>query len=120
MNHTENFEELRKQMETDVKTINLVDISRQFIKVLNRMDELESALTKKQKNPEDVFIDNQEFIQLMNISKRTAQTWRDEGYINFSMIGYKIYYLMSDVRLLIDRNYKIAVKASKKQPIINS
>jgi len=55
MNHSENFEQLRKQIEVDAKSINLVEISRQFIKVLNRMDELESALIEKQKNPEDVF-----------------------------------------------------------------
>lgn len=114
MNHSENFEELRKQIETDVKTINLVEISRQFIKVLNRMDELETALAEKQKNPEDVFLDNQEFIQLMNISKRTAQTWRSEGYISYTTIASKIYYLMSDVKELLGINYKKAVRKSTK------
>ena len=117
MNNTETFEELRKQMESDVKKIDLVLITREFLKVLKRMDELEIALTEKQKNPEVVFIDNAEFLAIMNISKRTAQRWRDDGYINFSMVGYKIYYLMSDVRLLIERNYKIAVKTSKKNNV---
>lgn len=110
MNQTETFQELRKQMETDVKKIDLVLITREFIKVLARMDELESALNEKQKNPEDVFLDNQEFIQLMNISKRTSQTWRDEGYISYSQVGGKIYFLMNDVRELLAKNYKQAIK----------
>jgi len=114
MNHSENFEQLRKQIEVDAKSINLVEISRQFIKVLNRMDELESALIEKQKNPEDVFLDNQEFIQLMNISKRTAQTWRNEGYISYTCVASKIYYLMSDVKELLGVNYKKAVRKSTK------
>jgi hypothetical protein len=117
MNHSENFEQLRKQIEVDAKSINLVEISRQFIKVLNRMDELESALAAKQKNPDDVFLDNQEFIQLMNISKRTSQTWRDEGYISYSQVGGKIYFLMSDVKNLLARNYKKAVNNFKLSDI---
>ena len=114
MNHSENFEQLRKQIDVDAKSINLVEISRQFIKVLNRMDELESALAEKQKNPEDVFLDNQEFIQLMNISKRTSQTWRDEGYISYTTVGKKVYFLMSDVKELLGVNYKKAVWKSTK------
>lgn len=114
MNHSENFEQLRKQIEVDARSINLVEISRQFIKVLNRMDELETALAEKQKNPEDVFLDNQEFIQLMNISKRTAQTWRDEGYISYTFVGNKIYYLMTDVKELLGINYRKAVRISTK------
>ena len=41
----------------------------------------------------------------MQISKRTAQTWRDEGKISFSQIGNKIYYLESDVEELLKGNY---------------
>jgi hypothetical protein len=114
MNHSEYYAQLRKQIEVDAKSINLVEISRQFIKVLNRMDELESALAKKQKNPEDVFLDNQEFIQLMNISKRTAQTWRNEGYISYTTVASKIYYLMSDVKELLGVNYRKAIRKSIK------
>ena len=48
----------------------------------------------------------------MNISKRTAQTWRDEGLISYSQVGSKIYYRMSDVQKLLDSNYN---QASKKR-----
>jgi predicted site-specific integrase-resolvase len=77
------------------------------------MDEIKSALTEKQKEPKDVFLDNQDFLQLMNISKRTAQSWRDEGIISFSQVGSKIYYRMSDVQKLLDSNYNQAFKKRK-------
>ena len=82
--------------------------TQQYKDLVNRLDELNKKLEEKQKNPQDTFLDNQEFLQLMNISKRTAQTWRDEGVISFSQIGSKIYYRMSDVQKLLDNNYRKA------------
>ena len=87
--------------------------SEAYQNLMQRMDEISSSLKEKQKEPKDVFLDNQEFLQLMNISKRTAQTWRDEGIISFSQVGHKIYYRMSDVQRLLDRNYKTAFNAKK-------
>jgi hypothetical protein len=85
----------------------------QYTELMNRMDVIQSALTGKQKDPKDSFLDNQEFIQLMNISKRTAQSWRDDGVISFSQVGSKIYYRMSDVQKLLDSNYSQAFKKRK-------
>lgn len=86
-------------------------ISRQEFELLvEKLKKLTDVLAEKQKDPEDQFLDNQEFMQLMNISKRTAQSWRDEGVISFSQIGSKIYYRMSDVRRLLDNNYRKAFR----------
>ena len=62
-------------------------------------------LDEKEKNPKEIFLDNADFIQLMKISKRTAQTWRDEGKVSFSQVGSKIYYLLSDVEKLLEQHY---------------
>lgn len=86
----------------------------QYNELLKKIDEVKTSLDEKQKNPKDVFVDNQEFLQLMNISKRTAQTWRDEGVVSFSQIGSKIYYRMSDVEKLLEKNYKKAFKKVKR------
>ena len=56
-------------------------------------------------DPGNVFFDNQEFLQLMNISKRTSQTWRDSGFIGFSQLGNKIYYRLEDIQNLLKENY---------------
>ena len=44
-------------------------------------------------------------MQLMNISKRTAQQWRDNKVIGFSQVGNKIYYSLSDILNLLKENY---------------
>ncbi|MCL9806823.1 helix-turn-helix domain-containing protein [Flavobacterium amniphilum] len=56
-------------------------------------------------------MDNEEFIQFMGISKRTAQCWRDEGKISFSQVGNKIYYKMSDVDKLLAEHYNKSFKS---------
>ena len=82
----------------------------QYNNLVSRLDKLNSTLESNQKPSQDTFLDNQEFIQLKNISKRTAQTWRDEGKVSFSQIGSKIYYKMKDVEVLLDKNYNKAFK----------
>ena len=88
--------------------------AQQYKELVNRLDVLNKKLEEKQKSPNDTFLDNQEFLQLMNISKRTCQSWRDEGKISFSQIGSKIYYRMSDVQKLLDKNYKAAFSNKRK------
>lgn len=80
-------------------------------KILRRLDEQVALIVTKLKigsktNPEDVFFDNQEFIKLMNISKRSAQEWRNKKIINYSQVGNKIYYRLSDIQNLLNDNYK--------------
>ena len=79
-------------------------------KILKRLDEQMSIVVANLKlnekiDPEDVFFDNQEFMKLMNISKRTAQEWRNKKVIEFSQVGNKIYYRLSDIQKLLNDNY---------------
>ncbi len=78
--------------------------------ILNRLDEQMTIVVANLKlnekiDPEDVFFDNQEFMKLMNISKRTAQEWRNKKIIEFSQVGNKIYYRLSDIKKLLNANY---------------
>lgn len=78
--------------------------------ILKRLEEQMAFVVAKMKlnekiDPEDVFFDNQEFMKLMNISKRTAQEWRNKKIIYFTQVGNKIYYKLSDVKKLINDNY---------------
>jgi hypothetical protein len=86
----------------------------QYNELVVRLDKLNSTLESNQKPSHETFLDNQEFIQLMHISKRTSQTWRDEGKISFSQIGSKIYYKMKDVEVLLDKNYNKAFKNNRR------
>lgn len=86
----------------------------QYDQLISKVEAIQVSLEKNQSKPEDHFIDNQEFTQLMKISKRTSQTYRDEGFISFSQIGNKIYYRMSDVKKLLDDNYRKAFSKKRK------
>jgi hypothetical protein len=76
---------------------------------IERLQYLEEKL-KKIQSVKDVFLDNQEFLQVMNISKRTAQTWRDNRIIAYSQVGAKIYYRVSDIEELLNKNYIKVIK----------
>lgn len=80
----------------------------QYTDLISRLDEIVNRLNAKNEPKKDTFVDNQEFLLLMKISKRTAQTWRDEGRISFSQVGNKIYYKLSDVGKLLDEYYNKA------------
>ena len=86
-----------------------------FIEQLNN---IEQRLKKIQYN-NDVFLDNQEFLQVMNISKRTAQSWRDEGIISFSQVGSKIYYRFSDIEELLNKLQLETEGRAKKYKSLN-
>lgn len=77
-----------------------------FKEIQEQLKELTTILKERQQmNPEDLFCDNQEFMQMMNISKRTAQMWRDTGFMSYSQLGNKIYYRIKDIRNLLEANY---------------
>lgn len=82
----------------------------QYADLVQRMDAIQSSLSKTQGSSAETFLDNQQFLQLMNISKRTAQSWRDDGIISFSQVGSKIYYQMSDVQKLLEKHKHKAFK----------
>lgn len=77
----------------------------QYTDLLAKIDNINAQLNSRADAKKETFLDNQEFLQLMKISKRTAQTWRDEGKISFSQVGSKIYYKLSDVEKLLQAHY---------------
>jgi hypothetical protein len=83
----------------------------QFNSLSSSIEEIKQRVITDSKKPSDTYLDNQEFLLLMKISKRTAQSWRDEGKISFSQVGNKIYYKLSDVEELMQKHY---IKAFKK------
>lgn len=50
------------------------------------------------------WLDNQDVCELLNISKRTLQSYRDRGILPYSQIGYKCYYKQSDIENLIEKS----------------
>lgn len=48
------------------------------------------------------WLDNQEVCELLKISKRTLQTYREKGLMPFSQIGHKMFYRPQDVERMIN------------------
>jgi hypothetical protein len=53
----------------------------------------------------NTWIDNQDVLQTLHISKRTLQTYRDNGVLPYSKIQGRFYYKVSDVEELLESNY---------------
>lgn len=51
---------------------------------------------------EELWLDNQEVCLIMNITKRTLQTYKDKGLLPYSRLNRKNYYKRSDVQALLE------------------
>ena len=78
-----------------------------LLDIKEQLKDLKAILTKSQLlNPDDLFCDNEEFLKIMKISRRTSQFWRNTGIIGFIQIGNKIYFRLKDIQELLNKNYK--------------
>ena len=76
-------------------------------KLSKNVAEIKSILLTKERSK--LVYSNNEFCELMSISKTTAKTWRKEGKISYSSIGNKTYYTIDSIYKLLD-NHIIQVK----------
>ena len=84
--------------------------SQAYQEIVGKLDAINIRLNAKEKEPKEKWLDNQELMQLLKISKRTAQHYRDSGLISFSQVGNKLYYRLSDIETLLIKHYNKAFK----------
>lgn len=84
--------------------------SEAYQKMISAMEELKQeivSLHNKANTPlSEKWLDNAELCQLLHISKRLLQSYRDEKMISYSQIGAKIYYKASDVEKFLKKYYQ--------------
>ncbi len=85
--------------------------SQAFEQIIKKLDDIHGKLSGQHKTSAETWLDNPGFINLLKISKRTAQSYRDQGIISFSQVGNKIYYKLSDVEELLKKHYHKAFNA---------
>lgn len=56
----------------------------------------------KQKPAKTIVYDNSDVMRLLKISARTLATWREDGTIQYSKIGAKIYYKPEHIQEMLD------------------
>jgi hypothetical protein len=120
MNYKEHFEkfeaDIRKKMLDDETIIeSLKEVNSKHEVLLLKLDNLIAGLNENRKLPDDPFFSNDEFMDLMSISVRTSQLWRDQGLISYSQISGKIYFRMSDIKKLLDENYHKSIKKAGRK-----
>ncbi|MBU2018517.1 MAG: helix-turn-helix domain-containing protein [Bacteroidetes bacterium] len=78
-----------------------------FQKIVGHLEAITTKMNQqKDTTPlSDVWMDNQDVCQLLKISKRTLQHYRDSGKIPFSQRGAKIYYKASDIDEFLIETY---------------
>lgn len=55
-------------------------------------------------NTSGILVSNDNFVKMMDVSKKTAQRWRKEGKIAYVKLNKKIYYTMKEVERFVKRN----------------
>ena len=83
----------------------------QFEQLIAKIDDFNDRLANTNPKRTETYLNNKQFMEMLDVSLRTAQTWRDEGKITFSQVGNKIYYKLADVEELLQKHY---VKSFKK------
>lgn len=79
----------------------------EFDQILVKLDEIREGL-HKQVNPsptQERYLTNAEVCDLLKVSRRTLQRYRDEGRIAFSQVGATIRYKAADVERFLHDNY---------------
>ena len=86
--------------------LNESNTSKEYQDLVKRLDEITKKLAAKESGMKERWIDNTEFMNLLKVSRRTAQSYRDNNMIAFSIIGNKIFYKISEVESLLERHYR--------------
>jgi len=81
-----------------------------FKQIIDKLQSLEEKFVQMKMEAEtpltERWLDNQDVMLLLKVSKRTLQTYRDENKVPYSQIGHKIYYKASDIEKFLKKNYK--------------
>ena len=100
------FADLYKKFDEDEERKESIKVlTTNFDKSFKQLEEITNTLKEADLKMDDPFIPNTKFMELMEISTRTAQVWRDEEKIGYSQIAGKIYYRKSDIEKLLNDNY---------------
>lgn len=78
------------------------------LKIQNELEALlELVINKTQMYTfnEEKWLDNQEVCLMMNITKRTLQTYKNKGLLPHSRLNRKNYYKLSDVLTLLEASH---------------
>ncbi len=74
----------------------------EFESVQRKVDKILEYMISGAK-PEEKIFTNQQFIEMMNISDKTAAAWRKAGKIGFTQEDRRVFYRLSDILLFMEK-----------------
>ena len=77
-------------------------LSQDLAYIKNHLDQIQKSRLEAFN---DEWIDGQDVMQSLHISKRTLQNLRDSKKLPYSRIGGKFYYKVSDMNEILEANY---------------
>ena len=79
-----------------------------YMQLIDKIDAIASNMNQITKeNPlTETWLDTLEVCQILKISKRTLQSYRDNGTLPFSQVSGKIYFKASDLEKHLENHYK--------------
>lgn len=87
----------------------MMEVMLALVKLSGELKEIKEYLRYSYKTRFDKFteawIDGQDVMQSLHISKRTLQSLRDNGTLPYSRINGKFYYKLSDIERMLESNY---------------
>lgn len=86
-----------------------------FQLLYEKVEDIKQLLEKEKKDYplEDRWLDISEICQLLHVSKRTLQAYRDNGILPFSQIAGKIYFKATDIQKHLEKHYRKAFAVKK-------
>jgi hypothetical protein len=82
---------------------------------MDQIAELKQRVAHLERNlHREVWMDAQDLFEMLHISKRTLQHWRNNGIIPFYKIEQKVWYKRSEVEQMLERNKKHQLKLKVK------
>jgi hypothetical protein len=87
----------------------LEDLVRCFLQLNERVEKIEKEIEKLKKSPDalikEEWMDGQDVMFALNISRRTLCTLRTSGRLFPTKLNKKFYYKVSDIQQLLTDNY---------------
>ncbi|SRR5690554_3256288 len=92
----------------------MVEVIQLLLELSNAIQEIKTQLAVLKQTKTDKFqqtwIDSQEVLFALKISKRTLQSLRDRGTLPYSRINGKFYYRVADIENLLESNHSLNFK----------
>ena len=90
------------------------DIFRRVPELQQFLDEMKHEFNQLHRPPDQVIWDDVDLRENLKVSQRTTATWRQENVITYSKVQGKIFYKLSDVLEMVEKNKIPAISDTLK------